>query len=317
MNFVYLGFFFLMTLSGYSDKIETKKATPPNNTFSVVSGIACTAEPSTVNRVSIHVDSSRNKRIIRSNAIPDHRIGPFPNMENPNRLREQHNQWSINLHPELSDHTTSICRNPNGSGPPAYQFGVAINGVKLDPAAAEFYRTPLGFRNLEWSKEALSTNTKLGDDCNNAHVQPHGEYHYHGTPWGLVKRADGKEMFLCGWAADGFPVYYKWGYREGGNGKLQLRELSSSYRLRRGERPGDGYSTPDGSYDGTYVRDFEYVEQLGDLDQCNGIFGITPEFPGGTYYYLITDAFPSVPRCFSGTPSEDFNLGPRPQRRKR
>ena len=31
-----------------------------------------------------------------------------------------------------------------------------------------------------------------------------------------------------------------------------------------------------------------YVENSGDLDECNGIIGPTPEFPEGIYHYHMT-----------------------------
>ena len=50
--------------------------------------------------------------------------------------------------------------------------------------------------------------------------------------------------------------------------------------------------------------DYEYVAGLGDLDECNGRYGVTPEFPQGTYYYVVTSEFPSIPRMWRGEPSE-------------
>ena len=47
---------------------------------------------------------------------------------------------------------------------------------------------------------------------------------------------------------------------------------------------------------------------LGDLDECNGRSGVTPEFPNGTYYYVISNSFPFIGRCLQGTPSTDFRL---------
>ena len=61
---------------------------------------------------------------------------------------------------------------------------------------------------------------------------------------------------------------------------------------------------------GRYVEDFEHFVGLGDLDQYNRRFGITPEFPNGTYAYLVTigedgtAAFPYLVGCeFYGTTS--------------
>ena len=51
---------------------------------------------------------------------------------------------------------------------------------------------------------------------------------------------------------------------------------------------------------GAFTQDYEYVEGLGDLDQCNGRFGVTPEFPNGIYYYVVSDDFPFFTRCLKG-----------------
>ena len=131
---------------------------------------------------------------------------------------------------------------------------------------------------------------------NNAHVQPTGAYHYHGTPESVVdNQSETDDLVLVGYAADGHPMYVS-----------QSNAYASSYRLKSGTRP----SGPGGSYDGTFTQDFEYVDGLGDLDDCNGIhLDATAEYPDGTYAYLITDAFPYISRCLHGEPDESFNKG--------
>ena len=69
---------------------------------------------------------------------------------------------------------------------------------------------------------------------------------------------------------------------------------------------------PKGRIDGTFVEDFEYVPGYGDLDECNGRIGPTREYPDGTYYYVLTDEFPYVPRKWRGKPDESFRHGPPP-----
>lgn len=278
-----------------------------NGTFSVTDGIKCTRTVTYKNKVSISLKG--NTRIIVSNAIPAHKVGAFPNSGNPNTINEQDKKYSIPLHPKKANKLTSVSADGFGKGFPAYEFGVALNGVKLEPTAAEFFGGRTENMNPEWTLEALSTAVNLGDDCNNAHVQPTGEYHYHGTPWEYIKSVNGKSMSQVGWAADGFPIYYKYGYKDPLDTNSEIVSLISSYQLKQGTRPGDGIKAPNGTYDGTYVRDFEFIKGLGDLDIANGRFGITPEFPKGTYYYVITDDFPSLPRYFVGTPSEDFAVG--------
>jgi hypothetical protein len=284
------------------DTVENSNTS--GNTFSVNNGISCSVSLSQNNEVSIVINN--DKRIITSNGIPNHHVGQFPNSGNPHTMSEQNIKFQVPLNPIKANQFTSLYSEDGfGIGRPNYAFGVVLNGVKLDPSAAEAFTFPgTKDKNFDWVKEALSSKNRLGDDCNNAHVQPNGEYHYHGTPWGFIEQADGKSMFLVGWAADGFPIYYKWGLKNG-----KLTELKSSYKLRSGTRPGDGKTTPNGEYDGTYVRDFIYTKNLGDLDEANGTFGITPQFPQGIYYYIITDDFPSIPRYFVGTPDATFKIG--------
>ena len=117
-------------------------------------------------------------------------------------------------------------------------------------------------------------------------------------------------MVHLGFAADGFPIYYQNAYSDANDTSSELIDLQSSYRKKNGDRPGDCSSAPCGEYTGIYTADYEYIEGLGDLDECNGRDGVTHEFPNGTYYYVITEEYPGIPRCFVGIPSNDFRVGP-------
>ena len=65
--------------------------------------------------------------------------------------------------------------------------------------------------------------------------------------------------------------------------------------------PGQGGSSPNTPIEmGAFTQDFEYIEGSGDLDRYNGGVGVTPEFPEGIYYYMVTDAFPFFSRCLKG-----------------
>ena len=130
----------------------------------------------------------------------------------------------------------------------------------------------------------------LGIDENHAHVQPTGAYHYHGLPTGLISRLRtekgpaGKDMLLIGYAADGFPIYAESGYTKADDASSPMKKLKPGYRLKKGNRP-KGDNGPGGKYDGTFTQDYEFTKGGGDLDECNGRTGVTPEFPDGTYYY--------------------------------
>ncbi|MEM6628372.1 MAG: YHYH protein [Bacteroidota bacterium] len=243
---------------------------------------------------------SGSTREIQINSVPNHQVGVFPNPGNPNTISSQSFGFSMPINPTVESNSLTT---------QGYISGVLFSGVTTEPYTAEFFRTSTGGMNREWNITTLTSAVNLGLDCNNAHVQPTGKYHYHGTPSALIDElgVNGDEMVKVGYAADGFPFYYKYVLDEDGS---SLIELESGYRLIEGSRPGDGDSAPSGCYDGTYFQDYEFVEGISLLDACNGRFGPTPDAPSGEYYYVITDNFPSVPLCFTGTPDQSFRLGP-------
>lgn len=242
-------------------------------------------------------------RILTGNAIPNHDTALFPNVGNPNRISPQQESYALPLEPQLTDVATEV-----------RLAGVATNGVKMEPQTAEVYS------NTRWRYEALTfqgrtegdtvnfPGNSLGFDCNFAHVQPNGHYHYHGVPTGLMP--DAPALALVGWAADGFPILGRYGYSTPGDSSSELVELRGSYQLKEGPRqpltPGDSV-TPPGDYDGTFVQDWEYAPDSGDLDRCNGRQEEV-EIQGTTYAYAyyLTYTYPFMPRCVWGTPAEGF-----------
>lgn len=249
----------------------------------------------------VSIGESNGYRTITSNGIPDHKAGDFPNRHNPNTMTPQDYHYRVALNPQSSAKPTKVGMNA---------FGVALNGVPFDPAAAQWFNND---PRSGWQYEAKSGFVDLGLDFNNAHVQPNGAYHYHGIPTGLVGTSS-NEMILVGYAADGYPMYAKYGYVDANDPQSAVVELKSSYRLKHGTRP----NGPGGTYDGEFVEDWEYVPGLGDLDECNGRSGVTPEYPDGTYYYVLTEGFPFIPRLWRGTPDPSFfKHGPGPGGRGR
>ena len=237
-------------------------------------------------------------RYINSNGIPDHPTGQFPNRGNPNTISAQNYHLRVPLAP-----------TPGGGQLRGYTFGVAINGVVFDPGTAELWNG-----DMRWHYEALTgimaSRGSLGVDANFAHVQPNGAYHYHGLPTGLLERLNYRSrMALVGYAADGYPIYGPYGYANANDPTSGLKKLKSSYRLKSGMRPDNG-DGPGGAYDGSFAQDYEFVSGLGDLDQYNGRTGVTPEYPHGTFYYVLTETWPFVPRIFRGTPDGSFRKVP-------
>ncbi len=250
------------------------------------------------------IEREGDTRRIESNGIPDHRVGAFPNRGNPHKISAQNYDYRLPANPKPGREITPLhasATSGRGAGPPNMPFGIALNGVLFDPGTAEFWN---GDRAADWNYEALGGAVGLGVDENHAHVQPNGAYHYHGLPTFYLKErgvAPDKHSPLIGWAADGFPIYALYGYENSKDPTSKIVVLGSSYRLKDGSRPAPPEG-PGGKRDGAFTRDYEFVAGAGDLDECNGRFGVTPDFPDGTYAYFLTENWPVIPRAVRGTP---------------
>ncbi|PCJ96511.1 MAG: hypothetical protein COA50_06950 [Flavobacteriaceae bacterium] len=250
-------------------------------------------------------------RTITANSIPEHMVGLFGGGQgslNPNAISEQSDTYNITTNPTVATALTSL----SGNNGPDYSFGILFSGVELDPIPAEpFPHNGMMDPNVNWEWNLEPLNVNIGLDCNYAHVQPNGKYHYHGKPTLFLDDigVPTDAMTLIGYAADGFPIYYKFAYSTAMDNSSDVIEMTSSYQLKSGDRPGDGVTAPCDIYNGVYSSDYEYVISFGTLDEANGRTGVTPEYPAGTYYYVITDDFPSIPRYFRGSPSSDFEIG--------
>lgn len=238
-------------------------------------------------------------RELSANGIPDHEVGTFPNVNNPNTISEQTVSASYTLEPALAQSATEL-------GGPRGSTGYVLNGVKIDASTAGTCDDSGNSCSLagnvgSWNIEALGHNSfNFGTDDNNAHVQPGGSYHYHGMPEGFVTKLGGNSstMTLIGWAADGFPIYARYGYSVADDASSTLKAVTGSYQyvsVVSSSRPStDTYPL------GTFAQDYEYAEGSGDLDECNGRVGVTPEFPDGIYHYYATDSYPYLQRCVKG-----------------
>jgi len=266
---------------------------------------ACNVDPGTA---SANLSDSGSFKTLTGNGIPDHVVGTFPNPGNPNTISEQSISYTIPGSPSKTTTASDM-----------QEFGVFLNGIKLERDTAERYA---GTGGGNWSYEAITPGLEmggsvgddtqraisenwLGSDCNNSHVQPTGQYHAHGLPEAYVQQllqATPDSMVLAGYAADGFPMYLRYGYVDAADASSGLKVITHSWEVRSGTRA-DG---PGGAYDGTFREDWEYVESSGDTDECGGRTGPTPEFPSGTYHYYITDDYPYIPRCVFGTPDSSF-----------
>ena len=87
---------------------------------------------------------------------------------------------------------------------------------------------------------------------------------------------------IIGWAYDGNPIYGPYGYERKDGGIVKL--MRSGYSLKTTRENGPPIST---FPLGFFVEDYEYLGN-GDLDENNGRYCITPEYPNGTFAYFAT-----------------------------
>ena len=94
---------------------------------------------------------------------------------------------------------------------------------------------------------------------------------------------------IIGISYDGNPIYGPYGFSDPNNNQSEIKLLTSGYKLDETKvtnRPSSferGYFTDDYIYTGS-----------GDLDQYNGRFCKTPEFPNGVYAYFAVASFTGV-----------------------
>jgi hypothetical protein len=205
-----------------------------------------------------------------------------------------------------------IPRNPKVASSPSELSlltynAVMLNGVVLDQVANGCYKPSDSSADkdgnvadgcglwVDWRLDPMG-KVSFGTDSHNGHTQPGGLYHYHGNPNALFdpeETAQGSPVI--GFAADGFPIYGPH-YIDEVTGKMLV--AVSGYTLKEGSRPA-GNSSPGGTYDGTYIQDYEFTN-AGTLDKCNGMT------VNGQYGYYVTSGYPYVMACYSGTPDASF-----------
>jgi hypothetical protein len=250
---------------------------------------------------------------VTATCIPGYDIGPWAG--NPNTPANQNFCFKITRSPQENTGT----KTATGLG----HIGVWTNGVSIFNAKDAFSYNNQGI----WNQDALPNEGASFDICL-GHPAPNGEYHHHVNPTCLYDdQDDATHSPIIGYAFDGFPVYGAYGFANS-NGTGGVIRMKTSYRLRsiaqRTSLP-DGTQLQAGQYGpainaqnplGKYIEDYEYVQGLGELDEYNGRFSVTPDYPNGIYAYFVsvdsnfTPAYPyTVGTYYYGTVQQG-NTGP-------
>ena len=98
---------------------------------------------------------------------------------------------------------------------------------------------------------------------------------------------------IIGFAYDGNPIYGPYGFQDPLDHNSGIARMTTSYILNATRRGGPGIN----QYPlGTFTNDYTYKHKNGSLDENNGRFCVTPDFPEGVYAYFITIDSNQVPQ---------------------
>jgi YHYH protein len=236
---------------------------------------------------------------VNATGIPSYNIGPFGN--DPNLPANQNWVYDIPRNPVAQSGTHTA----TGLGP----IGALVNGVPIfNPKDANSYNNQNVWHSNAVVVEAGDMDSALG------HPQQSGAYHHHQQPVSLITQLGGDSTHfspLLGYAFDGYPIYGPYAYANP-DGTGGIVRVTSSYEVRNiSQRTtlADGTVLSPSQYGpavssqyplGYYVEDYQYVAGSGMLDQYNGRFTVTPDYPQGTYAYFTTtdplgnSAFPYI-----------------------
>lgn len=256
---------------------------------------------------------------VTTNGIPAYITGPFLD-GNPSLATSQN--AAIFRFPLSPTQNTGTPTATNGGNIGLFKNGVALfdyrDGASWRNASSQMCGGPTGMCTGDgvWNRDAIPAE-RAGFDCSKAHPAM-GNYHHHQNPSafnldltvisnicstypsdGLYVIDTSQHSPLIGFAYDGFPIYGAYGYANA-DGSGGITRIKSSYQLRNitvRTHYADGSNITDGpavstTYPLGYFReDYEYVAHPADasyLDEHNGRFCVTPEYPLGIYCYFAT-----------------------------
>ncbi|MFM8178779.1 MAG: YHYH protein, partial [Candidatus Kapaibacterium sp.] len=210
---------------------------------------------------------------VKCTSVPDYTIGPW--QSNPNTPAQQNFTFKITRTP--TKNTGNPVQTPLG------HTGVWSNGVSIFNAKDGMTYMNQG----KWNRDALFWEGISFDNCL-GHPAPGGEYHHHVNPTCLYDDTDSTHHSpIIGYAFDGYPIYGAYGYANT-NGTGAIVRMRTSFVVTTATTRASGPAMTAQYPAGCFIEDYSYVAGSGDLDDHNGRFCITPEYPNGTYAYFVT-----------------------------
>jgi len=162
----------------------------------------------------------------------------------------------------------------------------AGRGVILDPQIRSltvnnniFYKD-INSTDAESTEVVYSSNNKLQYSISGYNNSIKNEFNDEGTDAAPIHSP------IIGWAYDGNPIYGPFGYQDPEDILSVSKRLVSGYtkNLTNVENRPSGSFIGDAGF---FVEDYKFTNS-GDLDEYNGRYCVTPEFPNGVYAYFST-----------------------------
>ena len=274
------------------------------------------------------VEYSDNFAYISTQGIPAYPTGPFSDGNPSNAEAQNNiYKMPLNPQPNNSTPTNTTVGNIgvfiNGVALFDYRDGVAWNNntnyLCGGPGNPPCPGGPMATQN--WNRDAIPAEMG-GFDCSKGHPAQ-GNYHHHQNPSAfkldlevvsdICNLYDAEGLYaidaenhspLIGFAYDGYPIYGAYGFKNS-DGSGGITRIESGYQLRnitsRTNGPdlnqvvtisqGPNTGSQETMFLGYFREDYEHVEHTDEeeyLDEHNGRFCVTPEYPNGTYAYFAT-----------------------------
>lgn len=264
------------------------------------------------------VQYSASSVYVTTNGIPAYTTGPFLD-GNPSLATDQNAIFKFPLNPVQNTGTPTATTGGN--------IGVFVNGVALfdyrdgvswKNSTSSLCGGPIAppcTGDGVWNRDAVVAE-RAGFDCSKGHPAM-GNYHHHQNPSAYkldltvlsnictLYDADGLYVIdstqhspLIGFAYDGFPIYGAYGFKNA-DGTGGIVRIKSSWTLRNISTRTTYYTgasvTAGPAVSVTYPlgyfrEDYQYTAPIASdyLDEHNGRFCVTPEYPAGIYCYFAT-----------------------------
>jgi hypothetical protein len=208
--------------------------------------------------------------------------------------------------PRVPQQNTGTATSSLGGG----QMGVFIDGdMVFNAEDARSYQNANIWHQLAYFFEAVDFDSSGG------HSTPTNQYHHHIINLALADTSNSSvHSPIIGWMFDGYPLYGPFGYSDPTDANSGVVRMKSSYvtgNYTTRTTYADGTTLQPSQYGpnvsqqypiGCYREDYIYSAGSGTLDEHNGRFCKTPEFPNGIYAYFCTlDS--------NNTPTYPFTIG--------